>query len=254
MAVIEHQLYNELFKNVRVWAMPAIEERIRREGYQVILGLSPSHEFSPKQRYEYGSYYWCNRLWEAFDRLRDIRNMIGRSLYRKKNEEKSVLLQEWIVYNYEHYAIVYQSILEIALLLTNDIFDMGTPYEKCSYSTVYNNTRLAGTGVRNILKELSNITHKHREGKNFLVHRGERIKLPIESRTFAEVDVINMAIKLGLETKEDVKEALKLFLEIHTKRDLLVIMDKEYKQIELQVEKLFDKLLPYYRRMRSFYS
>lgn len=163
-------------------------------------------------------------------------------------------MQEWIAYNYEHYAIVYQGILDIALLLTNEVFDMGDPYEKCSYSVVYNNTRIVGTGVRSILKKLNNTTHKHHEGKNLLVHRGERIELPVESRALAEADVINMAIKLGMEVGPDVREALVEFFAIHTRKDLLAIMDKECKQIESQVEKLFDKLLPYYRRMRSFYS
>lgn len=254
MSVKEHQLFNELLQNVSVWEMPRLEERVKREGYQAFFEPKHGQGFSPKQHYEYNSYYWCSRFVNVFDRLRDIRNMTGRSLYRKKNEEKSVLLQEWLVYNYEHYAIVYQGILDIALLLTNAVFDMGNPYAKCSYSTVYGNTRIAGTGVGAILKELNNTVRKHREGKNLLVHQGERIKLPIETREFAEVDFINMAIRLGIQVSDKMRELVIEFLAIHTRKDLLVIMDRERKQIESQVEKLFDKLLPYYRRMRSFYS
>ena len=255
MAVKEHQLLNELFENVKPWVFPEIKKRIEQEGYQVMFGPNKLVlEFSPKQNYEYSVCKWCIKLVNVFDRLEGIRAMTNRSLYKKKNEEKSVLLQEWITYNYEQYAIVFQGILEIALLLTNVVFDMGNPPRECSYPMVCNNTRMAGTDVAAILKGLSKTVRKHHEGKNLLVHRGERIKLPIQLRMPSEVDLLYTAIKLGIEVKDELRELLAEFLAIHTRKELLAIMDKECKQIESQVEKLFDELLPVYRRMRSFYS
>jgi hypothetical protein len=253
MAVKEHRLFNELLENVTAWAMPKIQEDLEREGYQILLKPKPTHKFSPKQSYEYSSYYWCRRLEVVFDRLENIRGMMGRALYKKRGEHTSVLLQEWIVYNYEMYTVVYQGILDIALLLINEIFIMGNPYEKCSYRTVYDNTRINGTGVRRILKKLKKTTSKHREGKNLLVHRGERIKLPLEMSTLDDIDVINMAIKVGMEVSDDLKELLTEFLTRHTRTELITIMETECREIESQVEELFDELLPYYRRMRSFY-
>ena len=253
MAIKDHQLVNETLANVKDWALPKIEGDLKRKGYQVLLEHGTGYEFSPKQRYEYGSYYWCGRLVSTLDRLENIRSMTGRSLYRKKNEERSVLLQEWISYNYENYTIVYQGILDITLLLVNDIFDMGNPYHKCSYGTVYDNTRISGTGIRDILKKLKNVTTTYRKGKNLLVHRGERIKLPVESRTLDRIDMTNIAIKLGIEVDDDLKEAIAEFLAIYTKSELLTLMEKECREIETLVEKLFDKLLPYYRAVRSFY-
>ncbi len=252
MAVKKHQLFNELFENVKPWVFPEIEKRIEQEGYQVMFGPNKlAFEFSPKQNYEYNSLRWCINLIAVFDRLENIRNMTRRSLYRKKNEDKSALLQEWLIYNYEHYAIAYQGILEIALLLTNAVFDMGNPPHECSYHTVCNNTRMAGTDVGAILKKLIKTVQKHREGKNLLVHRGERIELPIQMPS--EVDLLYTAISVGIKLEDELR-LLGEFLMIHTRKDLLAIMDKECKQIESQVEKLLDKLLPVYRRMRSFYS
>jgi len=253
MAVKEHPLFNEVFANVNVWAMPKIQEVVKQKGYQALFKPDSSHKLSPKQQYEYNSYYWCKTLVDVLNRLESIRTMTGRSLYKKKNEEKSLLLQEWIVYNYEHYTLVYQSILDIALLLTNEVFSLGNPYKKCSYSTVCDNSRINGTSVHRILEKLRKTTSKHHEGKNLLLHRGERIKLPLESRILDTIDVTNMAIKFGIEVG-DMRELVTEFLAIHTRRDLLAIMDKECKQIESQVEKLFDELLPVSRRMRSFYS
>lgn len=252
MAVKEHQLYNEVWENVIGWALPKIKEDLERAGYQLLFERDSGYKLSPKQQYEYNSYYWCRKLEEVFGRLENIRIMTGRSLYKKKSEEKSVLLKEWIVYNYEQYTLVYQSILDIALLLTNEIMNLGNPYRKCCYSTICDNTRVKGTVVYRILGKLQKTTRRHREGKNLLLHQGERINLPIESRTLAEVDVINMAIKLGIEVGE-LKELVTEFLAIYTRTDLLAIMEKECREIESQVEELFDKLLPYYRWMRQFY-
>ena len=252
MSVKEHQLFNELFSNVNVWALPQLEEDVKRESSQILLKPDSGHKLSPKQQYEYNSYYWCKTLVDVFNRLESIRTMTGRSLYKKKNEEKSVLLQEWIVYNYEHYTLVYQSILDLALLLTNEVFVLGNPYKKCFYSTICDNTRINGTDVHHILEKLSKTTSKHREGKNLLLHRGERIKLPLEPRTLDTIDVTNMAIKLGIEVG-DMRELVTEFLAIHSRTELLTMMQKECSEIESQVEELFGKLLPYYRGMRSFY-
>ncbi len=252
MAVKEHQLFNEVFANVMVWGMPEIQEVVKQKGSQALLKPDSGHKLSPKQQYEYNSYYWCKTLVDVFNRLESIRTMTGRSLYKKKNEEKSILLQEWIMYNYEHYAIVYQSILDLASLLTNEVFVLGIPYKKCSYSTICDNTRIAGTGVGAILKKLNNTVRKHHKGKNLLVHRGERIKLPLEPRTLDAIDVTNMAIKTGIEVG-DLRESVTEFLAIYSRGELITIMEKECREIESQVEELFDKLLPYYRRMRSFY-
>ncbi len=252
MAVKEHPLFNELFANVNVWVMPEIQEVVKQKGYQALLKPDSSHKLSPKQQYEYNSYYWCKTLVDVFNRLESIRTMTGRSLYKKKNEEKGVLLQEWIVYNYEHYTLVYQSILDIALLLTNEVFVLGNPYKKCSYSTVCDNSRVNGTRVHRILEKLRKTTSKHREGKNLLLHRGERIKLPLESRILDIIDVTNMAIKFGIEVG-NMRELVTEFLAMHGRTELLTMMREECSGIESQVEELFNKLLPYYRRMRSFY-
>ncbi len=180
MAVKEHQLFKELFETVKPWVFAETKKRIEQEGYQVMFGPNKlSFEFSPRQYYEYNSFLWCINLVSVFDRLENIRNMTRRTLHRKKSEDKSALLQKWLIYNYEHYAIAYQGILEVALLLTNAVFDMGNPTRECSYRTVINNTRISGTNVGAILKKLNETVQKHREGKNLLVHRGEQVKLPV---------------------------------------------------------------------------
>jgi len=247
MAVKGHPLDIELFWDVDVWRQPKID----KSGFQLPLRRGYGVNFlSAIQQYQYNSFYWCNRLVAIFDRLEWIRDMTGRSVHRRKNEKKSVFLEEWIMYNYEHYTVVYQAILDVALLLTNELFRLGNPYKKCSYSTVCDNTHINGTSVHHILEKLKDTTDKHREGKNLLVHRGERIRPPVDAVNLDTTEIINMAIKVDIELGETA-ELLSEFLSIHSQKELIKTMEKECTEIESQVEDLFSALLPYYRKFRS---
>ena len=252
MAVKQHQLYIELVENIKSWPMPDILLRLEHGPYENIISYGTGVSPSPAQQREYNSYYWCSRVVSTFDRLEWIRAMTSRSVYRRKSETKSVLLEEWIMYNYEHYTVVYQTILEVALLLTNEVFGLGNPYRKCSYSTVCDNTRINGTSVHCILGKLKDTTNKHRGRKNLLVHRGERIRPPLDTVDLIDsTEVINMAIKLGIEIGGEREELPVEFLLIHSQKELIEIMEKECTEIESQVEDLFSALLPYYRKFRS---
>lgn len=247
MAIDEHKFYIELIETVWVWSQTHAEEK-----FQIPFPRGAGITLSPKQHYEYSCYYWCNKLNDIFIRLKEIRAMTGRSLYRKKNEVKSVLMQEWIQYNYEHYTIVYQGILDVALLLTNAILELGNLHRKCSYDTVCDNTKVNGTSVHRILKRIQDTTKKHREGKNIFVHQGERIELPIDRKTYDTVDLLNLAIRLGIEVDID-RQLLGEFLQIVTVKEIMEIMEKECKVIESQTEGLLTALQPSYQRIHSLY-
>ncbi len=88
-------------------------------------------------------------------------------------------------------------------------------------------------------------------GSKFAVFHRKQIKLPVPISS--EEDLIHTATRFGIKLEGELR-LLEEFLMIKTREDLLAIMDKECKQIESQAEKLFDELLPVYRRMRSFYS
>ena len=252
MAVKQHQLFIELLENIKSWPMPDILNRLEHGPYEILINYGAGVKPSLEQQREYNSYYWCSRLVSIFDRLEWIRAMTSRSVHRRKNERKDVLLEEWIMYNYEHYTVVYQTILEVALLLTNEVFGLGNPYKKCSYSTVCDNTRIKGTSVHSILEKLKDTTDKHRGRKNLWVHRGERIRPPLDTIDLIDsTEVINMAIKLGIEIGGEREELPVEFLLTYSQKELIEIMEKECTKIESQVEDLFSALLPYYRKFRS---
>lgn len=248
MAVKDHKLFLEMLENVWVWA-----QKHAKEHFTIPFPRGSGIKLSPKQHYEHSCYYWSHRLENIFDRLKNIRIMTGRSLYRKKTEVKSVLIQEWILYNYEHYTIVYQGILDVALLLTNAILELGNPHKKCSYDTICENTKVNRTNVHHILKKIQDSTKKHREGKNMFVHQGERVDLPVDRKTYDTIDLVNIATTLGLEINNEYMQLVAEFLQIVTTKEIIKIMENECKEIESQTEELLTALSPHYHRIHSLY-
>ena len=247
MAVKDHKLFTELLERAWGHIQPQIDETIRSKSLKLPWPRGAGINLSPKQEYEYNCYYWCKNLVEVFDRLENIVNMSNHSLYKKKNEEKSVLLFNWIQYNYEYYVLIYQSIPDIASMLINEIYILGIPRTKCSCGTVCENTRIKGTRVHKLLGKLQKLIDKHRKAKNLLLHQGDEISLPIGLKTLDIIELTTRAVKHGCEVDADLKDLVQFFLEKNTKEDIIKIMSEERSEIETQVENLYDVLLPFYR-------
>ena len=250
MAIEEHQLYKETLSNIRPWAMQKILEGTY---LPAVLEQYSSEKLTNKQRYEYAAFYWCSNLAESFKRLEKIRDMTSRSLHKRKKENKGDLLEEWSIYNYELYTLVYQSILDIALLLINEVLDLGIPYRKCFFSTVCANRRVKGNDVERVLKKINNLSSSHREGKNLLLHRGQQIQVPLKKTRLNTEEISDIALKLDLEVSH-ARQLLGEFFAMRDRKQLIAIMEQECTKLESKVEQLCDEILPYYNKLRLFYS
>lgn len=249
MVIEEHALLKEAESDVVIWArhrsnvlwiVPEDIERI-------------SQELSPRQRYEYTTLCWCETLVLTFGRLRSIRDMMGRHLHKRKREDRSTLLEDWAAYNYGLYTLVYQSVLDIGLLLANEAFDLGIPYRTCFFDTVVKNRRVKGTHTERALKEIQSVSKKHRQGKNLLLHRGQPVPIPRMRPVLGEEAIGRLAVETGMET-ERVKLLLREFLARSDVKQLTLLIDKECAELEARVDRLFNALLPHYRTMRGLYT
>jgi len=260
----QHPLYEEAWENVVTSVWPVLQkqsEAMRSElnkelvarGPQALEDVGQRCKLSRGQAYEHSSWYWCNRMIVVFHRLETIQNMMGHSLYLKKNERRSQLLEDWVRYNWEHYAVAYQSVLEVALLLCNEMLVLGYPSRECRYDVVCNNTRVKNTPVYRALQKLQKTTSEHRKGKNLLVHEGQRILPSKAAKDLDTVELFNLAARVGADF-EDRSELLANFLSWVTKPELLEVMDDERNEIEEQVTQLLGELLPYYRLVRGLYQ
>lgn len=247
MTLQELELYNITLSQVEPW-IPQ-----QKRTLAAMRKLLAEESLCPKERYELGSFYWCETFVGVFSRLEKIREMTNRSLYKRKYENKTELIKEWIVYNYHIYITIYQSVRDIALQLTNEILDLGTPEKLCNFFTIYNNRRVKDAGVDVILKEIHIITEEHREGKNLLLHKGKGVSPPIRMGTPSLFNGSDIAKNMGMD-EEVIRAYLEEFLAVKGKAHLVEIMLRERGQIERQVEKLFSKLLPQYNRIHNFYE
>jgi len=208
-------------------------------------------------RYDYGVMLWSLYVTEVLHRLQEIIDMTSRRIHKRKKEEKGTLLRTWMLYNYEFYVLNYQSVLDVCLLLTNEVFDLGIPYRDCYLPRVCSNRHLLGTEVDRVLGQIRRISEGHRKLKNHLLHRGQRIKsLPAE---VPKVDIGDAEVvkRLARAIHRDIGYTKVLIREWYSEQDrerLLSFIKEEYAELETEVEHLFDELLPHYRRIHQSYS
>jgi len=245
--ISNHALYQQARSDLGRW-MPSDEMQLASLRRRL-----EDRSISPLQRYELGSFLWCKSLVQVLTRLKKIRAMMTRSIYKKKGEEKGKLLKDWMSYNYQLYSVVYQSVLEVALLLTNEVLDLGYSDRQCGYGTICDNRRVKAANILPPLRELHRTTLVHRQGKNLLVHQGKSIPLPKSAKLTASVDFSALAQELGTGESE-LKAILDEFLTLSSRKKLLVQMEKECREVEARVVQLLDRLSPQYTRVHSYYE
>lgn len=250
MSVSNTKLYKRIKKqllNERMSAEELTPIRIRRK--------LKDKSLSPLLRYRLRSFLWCKSCALTFSRLKRIREMLNRSLYPKKGESKSKRIENWMVYNYQLYSVVFQSILEVMILLTNEVLDLGYPEKKCKYDPLKENRRVKDWGISPLLEQIYSDTLKHRENKNKLVHKGQSISIPEEYKTGKkiEIDISTLTEAVGADESE-IRKFLEEFLADRKRLGFITKLEDECNSIESKVEQLFDKLLPQYIKMEAFYK
>jgi hypothetical protein len=247
MNINQHQLFLSTKSDVLIWVP---NQNMDIKHLRQLIEGSDEYKPKPRERYELGSFYWCLTFSSVFNRLNQIKNMTLRSLYHKKNENKAKLKKDWMVYNYHIFAAVYQSVLEVGVLITNEILDLGNQPTQCHFDQLIRNRRVKEAKMDVRLKSIAQITEKYRNIKNRLLHQGKGTRPHINVRLSA-FDITSTADRFGMNEGE--AEELAQYLAERDQQLLANQMKDEIKEIKLQVEKLLDELQPYYTKVRTFY-
>ena len=208
---------------------------------------------SPIHRYQVASFVRCANMVRVFVRLESVADMTGRSVHRRKHEDKDEPLQDWMVYHYGYYISIYQSTVDIATVLVNQILDLGYPLRQCNFVNLHDNEHVKAAGIDRILEQLQRTTQEHWKGKNLLLHRGEEVSPPLQMVKPSVFPIAEMAKDLRM-SQDVVTRHLKAYLAVKNQTQLSEKMRSECGYLEIKVERLFDKLFPYYIKMRSFYQ
>jgi hypothetical protein len=249
MSVSGTKLYRRIKKNL-MENMPVEElttTRIRRK--------LEKNSLTPLLKYQLSSFLWCKSCALTFTRLKRIREMLNRSLYPRKGESKSKRIQNWMAYNYQIYSVVFQSILEVTILLTNEVLDLGYSKRQCSYESLRENRRVKASGINPVLRQLYDDTFKHRVSKNELVHQGKSISIPHEYKATKKIEIDFSTLTQDISADEtEIREFFEGFIAANRKSKFIADLENECNSIESKVEKLFDKLLPQYIKIQAFYK
>ncbi len=208
-----------------------------------------------QERYKLNSFLSCRSCVQTFTRLKRIREMMNRSLYRRKGESKKKRVRDWMAYNYQIYTVVYQSVLEVAVLLANAVLDLGYTSRQCNYWALKENRRVKASKINSTLHKLYDDTLKHREAKNKLVHQGKSISLPLEYKNTKKMEVDFSVLTQDFGSDEmELREFFEGFIAEKQKLQFIRDLELECNSIESNIEKLFEKLLPQYIKIHSFYK
>jgi hypothetical protein len=247
MALDKHRLFETLLLDVTGW-LPA--------GMTIFddLGkLLQEKSQSALHRYQIGSFIRCDNMAKVFVRLEGVADMTGRSVHKRKHEDRDEFLKKWMVYHYGYYVSIYQSTVDVAAVLVNQILDLGYQIRQCNFTNVYSNEHVKAAGIDKILEQLRKTTEEHSKGKNLLLHRGEEVAPPLQKVKPSVFPIAKMATALGM-SQDVVTRQVKEYLAVRNRTQLSEKMRSECGDLETQVEPLFDKLLPHYIKMRSFYG
>lgn len=189
----------------------------------------------------------ASALISAIERLENSVTYIDRFPSPRAFEKKGIQQFSWLEYHYSYFVVTYDSLLDIALILTNSVFQLGISEKDCKPQMIKGNAWVKNTSVKPALDALGQVTLGYREIRNLFVHRGD-------------------ILDISSVTESDILELLKVHSTVYRHSEPLVptdIIDSIYKyeskkiiskigddvlKARKAVTKLFDCLLPIYKK------
>ncbi len=181
----------------------------------------------------------------SFDRLEQAHIFIKRFRQSKLFLKQNITQDIWIEYHYSIHLLTIVSIMDLALILTNEVYRIGLREKDCNYDTILKNYWIKDSQVAIVLKDLDKKVQNYRNPRNTLVHHGESPKLNkiLKSNLYDRLKLITFAQHYSEDYNPPINLDYVYSMEV---RDLLRILQNECKSIEALILNLFDALLPVY--------
>jgi len=161
----KHPFYQNV---IRYGLIPLWEEnrKAKREDQELVL--------DEELKYHLYVFQYASALYEAFKRLYDIPFFIHQNPKMRLLENRYVSAQEWFVYHYANYRVIATGIFDTALLVVNDVLELGFEPSKCRKKQVLAHEKVIESRVAPLLIKLDELIEKHRQERHWYVHRSER--------------------------------------------------------------------------------
>ncbi len=252
--LIGHTFFVKILENQRLLHNPLSEQAI--QAYKS--GQTPEPQISQELAYHSAVFHYSSNLVHSLERLEEVPIFLRRFPSSKYFSENGVTLHKWVSYHYSNYVVVYVSLYDIALLLTNSVFMLGINPRYCNEKEVAKHKLVRNTSVKTTLDGLNDTIQKYRDTRHSFVHRGRLPNLDmldeLEDRRFLH-ESMN---EFGIEDQESVNPLMhpRVIKDLYKseKRKMIKQIEEEVGKLTAILEEFFDSLQPCYEKFSVFVS
>lgn len=247
-----HPLLTEIFNNNKPYLDYATAELLKRVEETGEIRNPKNVSLDDKQYFHISVFHKVSAIISGVDRLDYAKKYIERFPSPRTYERKGITQYMWIEYHYSFFVITVDSLFDMALILINEIFQLGNSERNCTPNIIKKNSWIKKSAIASSLGKLEKVTSSYRPIRNLYVHRGE---VP---------DILSI-------TESDTLDLLKLYSSVRLHSDPIIdvsILDSVFNyeskkicsELENEIEKvceiiwdLFTNLLPKYKSVsKSF--
>ncbi|MCB9111021.1 MAG: hypothetical protein H6634_07210 [Anaerolineales bacterium] len=229
------------FKNIIKYAIiPIWEEnrKAKKDNKELVL--------TDELKYHGFVFEYSGAFYEGLKRLHDIPLFTLRGFSPRWMSNMKIVPQEWTIYNYANYRVVATGIYDTALLMVNDVLEIGKKPAKIKRDFI-NNSEIANHHLLEPLQQIDALVAKYREERNRYVHRSTRPEIDFVNNLYA-YQTLKEAKEKGLYDKEiPSPKTAKEYYETELNKKVTE-MQKETEEIFLAALAFLDALNPLYEK------
>ncbi|HEU0013324.1 MAG TPA: hypothetical protein VFQ45_06545 [Longimicrobium sp.] len=213
------------------------------------LGVGPPGEHGYSARV----HAWLTRMLESLHRAKLSTVFLRRFPSPRTYERNGISASNWLEYHYAFYTITISGLVDLALILTNEVWELGNEEKNCRWHIITKDGRLPAS-VIGVLKDIDSVVKRTRDLRDHRVHRGKAI-------SFSDVfsDDVAGAFQLidsmktvflqqdgGTPDWLDAAEPLLSELSAMISAGLIERVEGDLAELNSHAERLFDELTPGY--------
>lgn len=239
-------------------AMPT-RKPVRASQYESLMGVPFAREVikdlrSPQLPYARRVFVRFFGIIEANKRLSQAAQHMGHFPAAVFTKRKGIDRHDWMDYHHAMYSVSFVTVSDCALLLVNELMQLGLPESACKRATVAQNTNVARTALGQALVKLMAVVQPLTGDRNLVVHRAGRQPIP-------EIDDWEMTRVVRALTGDHLLPDLRTGKNLHPRavemmfrlqrRDLVRRLDKQIADLLRVEETFFEACLEPYRARRD---
>lgn len=172
-SLASHLLMQDLLENIKP-AIDKIFEASKKSGSSAkFFNKDIQVEFTEKEEYHNNVFKSSMNIYNSLGRISAISVFISTFPSPKRYSKNGIYKKDWVTYHYANFVMAKVSLYDMALLLVNQVFDLGLKPQTCNKETVRENRWIKNSkDIAYSIDALENATTASRYPRNLYLHRG----------------------------------------------------------------------------------